>query len=347
MKIVSIVSPIYNEQESVNAFYESLTRTINDLPYTFEILLVNDGSSDDTETILNQIADRDSRVRAIHLSRNFGHQAALSAGLAAASGDYTVMLDSDGQHPVELIPELLELAESGYDIVQTQRLDDGESGSFKRATSALFYRFLNKLSDTATVAGGADFRLMNRRALDALVALPEFHRYLRGMVSWIGFRSVILPFTVKKRIAGRSKYSLKKMFRLGSDAIFSFSMVPLYVGLSGGGLFLILALIEVIYVLSFWFSGNSDQLAPGWSSLMFMLLIVAAILMFILGFIGVYVGYIFQEVKGRPVYIVREVHAQEPSEDASPDSLHSAAFQSVPVLNRQPNSEPTERKPLS
>ena len=147
---------------------------------------------------------------------------------------------------------------------------------------------------------------MTRQVVDNLIAMPEYHRFLRGMVPWLGFKSVILPFRPQTRIAGESKYSLSKMLRLASDAVFSFSMLPLYIGLSAGAIFLILALVEVIYVLSFWVSGRSAELAPGWSSLMFMMLIIAAVLMFILGFIGVYVGYIFQEVKHRPIYIIKD-----------------------------------------
>lgn len=324
MKTVSIVSPIFNEEQSLPAFYRALTAVLDGLDYRFEIVFVNDGSDDRSESILNELASVDGRIKAIHLSRNFGHQAALSAGLNAASGDYVIMMDGDGQHPVALIPEMIALAESGYDVVQTQRLDDRSNGLFKRKTSELFYVLLNKLSDTPSVPGGADFRLMTRRALDALLGLPEFHRYLRGMIGWIGFRSVILPFKPEKRIGGSSKYSLKKMIRLGSDAIFSFSLVPLYIGLSAGGFFLILALIEVIYVLSFWIGGRSSELAPGWSSLMFMLLIVAAILMIILGFIGVYVGYIFQEVKRRPVYIIRETVENQPSSAISTEKEESS-----------------------
>lgn len=314
MKKVSIVSPVYNEEESLRAFYVSLISAFDGLSYAFELIFVNDGSSDGSERILNSLADEDGRILAIHLSRNFGHQAALSAGLAAASGDYIISLDSDGQHPARLIPEMINLAEKGYDIVQTQRIDDESVGSFKRKSSALFYRILNHLSATEAVPGGADYRLLSRRALDALRSLPEFHRYLRGMVSWIGFKSIILPFRVEKRLGGKSKYSLAKMFRLGSDAIFSFSLIPLYVGLSGGLLFFLLAFAEIIYVASLWLSGQTHRLAPGWSSLMFMLLIIAAILMFILGFIGIYVGYIFQEVKHRPVFIIRETYTKSNNE---------------------------------
>jgi len=165
---------------------------------------------------------------------------------------------------------------------------------------------INSISGTRILPGTADFRALSRQAVDALKAMPEFHRFLRGMVSWIGFSTVILPYQPAKRISGISKYSFSKMFRLAMDAIFSFSLMPLYIGLSMGGLLLFLALLEMIYVLSFWVTGRTSNLAPGWSSLMFVVLIVGGILMVLLGFIGVYVGYIFQEVKRRPVYLVKK-----------------------------------------
>ncbi len=304
-RLISIVVPAFNEEEALPLFYQQLQDVLETLQESYEIIFVNDGSSDKTGEIIEGLAAEDPAVRTIHFSRNFGHQAALSAGLQKSQGDYTISMDADGQHPPKLIPEMIRLADSGYDIVLTQRIEPEGKSSFKKWSSETFYKILNKLSDTRTLPGGADFRLMNRESLNALIALPEFHRFLRGMVSWIGFRSVILPFEVPERLAGKTKYSLKKMIRLASDAVFSFSMIPLYIGLSAGALFFVLALIEVIYVLSFWISGNSSSLAPGWSSLMFMMLIIGAILMIIMGFIGVYVGYIFQEVKRRPVYICR------------------------------------------
>lgn len=310
MKKLSVVVPIFNEEAVLDAFRAELDDALSALEYDAEVIFVDDGSSDKTPDILDAYASSDRRIRALHLSRNFGHQAALCAGLEAATGDYVITMDGDGQHPPRLMAEMLRLAESGYDIVLTQRIEDSKDHSFKRRTSELFYKIINKISDTRTLPGSADFRLMNRQALDALIAMPEYHRFLRGMVSWIGFKSVILPFEVPERIAGESKYSLKKMLRLASDAVFSFSMVPLYIGLSAGAIFLLLALIEAIYVLSFWIRGNTAGLAPGWSSLMFMLLIIGAVLMIILGFIGVYVGYIFQEVKHRPVYILRDKDGQ-------------------------------------
>ena len=303
--LISIIVPVYNEEEALPLFYAQLREVLDSLNREWEVIFVNDGSKDQTGGILEELAANDPRISAVHFSRNFGHQAALTAGLERSRGEFTISMDGDGQHPPKLIPEMLRLAESGYDIVLTQRMEAEQRSSFKKWSSETFYKLLNKVSDTQTLPGGADFRLMNRQALDALLSLPEFHKFLRGMVSWIGFRSVILPFEVPDRLAGHTKYSLRKMLRLASDAVFSFSMVPLYIGLSAGALFLVLAVIEVVYVLSFWISGNTAGLTPGWSSLMFMLLIIGAVLMIIMGFIGVYVGYIFQEVKHRPVYIVR------------------------------------------
>jgi dolichol-phosphate mannosyltransferase len=155
-------------------------------------------------------------------------------------------------------------------------------------------------------AGAADFRGISRQVVEALRSMPEYHRFLRGMIAWVGYRSVILPYTETKRVAGQSKYSLGKMFRLAMDAIFSFSLVPLYIGLSAGGIFFCLAALEMIYVLSFWVTGRTSSLAPGWSSLMFVILIVSGMIMVLLGFIGIYVGYIFQEVKRRPIYLLKK-----------------------------------------
>jgi len=323
MKLISIIIPMFNEEASCGGFYDELIPIINSLPYRFELIFVNDGSVDRTQQILESILEKDRRVQIIQLSRNFGHQAALCAGLENASGDYIITMDGDGQHPPRLIPEMIQLAENGYDIVQTQRLDDEEKSSFKKRTSKWFYQLINQIGDTKTLPGGADFRLITKQVLDNLLAMPEYHRFLRGMVSWLGFRSVVIPFHPEERLAGESKYSLKKMLKLGSDAVFSFSLVPLYVGLSAGGIFFILAVIEVIYVLSFWISGRSAELTPGWSSLMFMMLIIAAVLMILLGFIGIYVGYIFQEVKHRPVFVIKEkkVHPNNQKEQSEEENL--------------------------
>jgi polyisoprenyl-phosphate glycosyltransferase len=302
---VDIVAPVYNEAGIVAQMHARIRAAVDNLPYQFTFIYIDDGSSDDTEQELIGLAKSDKRINPISFSRNFGHQAALSAGLDISRGDVVVSLDADGQHPPEMIGQMLELITQGYDIVQAQRAEDAQLGSFKKWTSGLFYRILNVVSGTQVLPGAADFRAMSRRAVDALKSMPEYHRFLRGMVSFIGFKSAILPYHQGARIGGTSKYSLAKMIRLAMDAIFSFSLAPLYLGMSLGGILLLLALAEMIYVLSFWVTGRTSNLAPGWSSLMFIILIVGGMLMVLIGFIGVYVGYIFQQVKNRPVYIIK------------------------------------------
>ena len=303
---VDLVIPVFNEAGIVAQMHARIRAAVDQLLYAFTFIYVDDGSSDATADELSVLMKSDQRVRVISLSRNFGHQAALTAGLDASRGDAVVSLDGDGQHPPEMIGDMLELISQGYDIVQGQRADDARLGRFKKWTSGGFYKILNAVSGTRVLPGAADFRAMSRRSVDALKAMPEYHRFLRGMVSWIGFKTAILPYHQEARVGGTSKYSLGKMFRLAMDALFSFSLAPLYVGLSLGGILLLLALAEMIYVLSFWVTGQTSNLAPGWSSLMFVILIIGGMLMVLLGFIGVYVGYIFQEVKRRPVYLIKE-----------------------------------------
>jgi len=301
---VDLVIPVFNEAGVVEQTHARICAVIDDLPYDFTFYYVDDGSSDGTPDAIKALED--ARVNVIELSRNFGHQAALTAGMDATLGDIIITMDGDGQHPPEMIPEMLGLVNQGYDVVQTQRVDEAQPASFKKWTSGLFYRLINSISGTRVLPGAADFRALSRQAVDALKAMPEYHRFLRGMVAWIGYSTVILPYRPAERISGTSKYSFNKMFRLALDAIFSFSLMPLYIGLSLGGLLLCLALLEMVYVLSFWVTGKTSNLEPGWSSLMFVILIVGGILMILLGFIGVYVGYIFQEVKHRPVYLVKK-----------------------------------------
>jgi dolichol-phosphate mannosyltransferase len=301
-----IVIPLYNEADAFERTYRGLRAVIDKLPYRFTMICVDDGSSDGTPVLLRRLSKNDKRIQIIEFSRNFGHQAALSAGLAAAKGNVVLTMDGDGQHPSELIPEMLWLLERGYDIVQGQRAESVEGGAFKRWTSGGFYQLLNLISGTHVMPGAADFRGLSRQAVDALNSMPEYHRFLRGMISWMGYSSVVLPYSEPKRLAGRSKYSFGKMLRLALDAVFSFSLVPLFLGLSMGGLLLCLAAAQMIYVLSFWVTGRTSGLVPGWSSMMFVILSIGGMLMVLLGFVGVYVGYIFQEVKRRPVFLARK-----------------------------------------
>ena len=302
---VDIVIPIFNEAGIVEQTHTHLRSVVDLLPYDFRFIYVDDGSTDGTTDTLRKIADGAPGISLLQLSRNFGHQAALTAGMDASTGDVVITMDGDGQHPPEMISKMLGLIAQGYDIVQTQRMDAAQPASFKKWTSSFFYRLINMISGTQVVPGTADFRALTRPAVDALKSMPEYHRFLRGMVSWIGYSMVILPYQPADRISGVSKYSLSKMIRLAMDAIFSFSLVPLYVGLSLGGLLFCLAAVEMVYVLSFWVTGRTSNLAPGWSSLMFVILIIGGMLMALLGFVGVYVGYIFQEVKRRPIYLIK------------------------------------------
>ena len=304
---VDIIVPFYNEEEAVLPFFEQLQSAILPLPYDFHLIFVNDGSEDTTQQQLQALARSHDIITVVELSRNFGHQAALTAGLDQSSSDYAISMDGDGQHPPEMIAEMLRLAESGYDIVLTERITQEKKFSFKQISSNAFYRLINFIGNTHIQPGGADFRLLSRQVVKELQAMPEYHRFLRGMVAWVGFKCVILPFQLPDRLAGKSKYSLRKMFNLGMDAVFSFSMVPIYISLGIGLIFLLGALAEMIYVLNFWVRGNIANLAPGWSSLMFILLITGGSLMVTQAVSGLYIGYMFQEAKGRPVYIVKGI----------------------------------------
>ncbi|MBL8100502.1 MAG: glycosyltransferase family 2 protein [Anaerolineales bacterium] len=301
---IDLVIPIFNEVESITQTYQDVCAVIDSLPHDFRFIYVDDGSNDGTVDTLRKISVNDPRLTLLQLSRNFGHQAALTAGMDASQGDVMISMDGDGQHPPEMIPQMISLIQNGYDIIQTQRIENGGL-SFKKITSNFFYWLINKISGTQVTQGAADFRGMNRDALHGLRSMKEYHRFLRGMISWMGYKSIILPYEEPKRIAGKSKYSLGKMLRLASDAIFSFSLAPLYIGLSAGLLFFILACAQLTYVLTLWLTNNTERVVPGWSSLMGILLIASGIIMILLGFIGVYVGYIFQEVKRRPVYLIK------------------------------------------
>ena len=302
---IDIVIPVFNEEGVLEHTHANLRAVIDSLPYEFTIYYVDDGSTDATVDSLAALIKIDKRIVTLEFSTNFGHQAALTAGLDASRGDFVISMDADGQHPPEMIPEMIKLFEQGYDIVQAQRIDD-QGRSFKQTTSSSFYKFLNMISGTQMIPGAADFRGLSRQAVDALKAMPEYHRFLRGMVSWIGYKSIIMPYHETKRVAGRTKYNLGKMVRLAMDAIFSFSLVPLYIGLSTGVFFMVLAVAQIISVVYLWVTNQTDQIVPGWTSVLTLMLIGNGIIMILLGFIGVYLGYVFQEVKRRPVYLLKK-----------------------------------------
>lgn len=307
-KELCIVVPLFNESKSIELFHQRLINVVNSLQYICKIYYIDDGSSDGTAFLLQKIIENDIRVFAVQLTKNFGHQAALTAGIEIAEGDVVITMDGDGQHPPELLPVLLKHFEEGYDIVQTQRLDNEKTSILKKMTSRWFYKTINFLGDTKIIPGGADFRLMTHEVVLALREMKEYHRFIRGMIPWMGFSTFILPYAPENRIAGKSKYTPAKMIALAEDAIFSFSLVPLRIGLLIGSIFILLAIIEAIYVLSFFITGRMNLLAPGWSSIVFLILITGGSLLIMISLVGIYVGQIHQEVKQRPIYIIRKIH---------------------------------------
>jgi dolichol-phosphate mannosyltransferase len=304
---IDIIVPLYNEEAIVAEFHRQLMAVVTPLRRECDVRIcyVNDGSGDGTGAELAKLAADDPEVTVLELSRNFGHQAALTAGLDRARGDAAVTLDGDGQHPPELIAEMVGLYRAGYDVVLTQRMI-GPEPRWKRWSSTGFYRLLRGIGETRMTAGSADYRLLSRPVLDALRGMREYHRFLRGMVAWAGYRTVVLPYAERERIGGRPSYSLRARARLAADATFSFSLAPLGLALVAGLGLLLLAAAQALYVLGFWVTGRQHLLAPGWASLMLVVLIVGAALMVAIGLVGIYVGYILREVKRRPVYLVRE-----------------------------------------
>lgn len=315
---VDIVVPVYNEEEAVAQFHASLVNVVASLPYNFHFLYINDGSSDRTQEILESLAETDPRITIVELSRNFGHQAALSAGLDLANGDVVITMDGDGQHPPGLIPQMLSTYQSGYDVVLMQRTGHETVSAFKRWSASFFYWIIRHLSNLPVLPGVADFRLLSHNVVQALRTMPEHHRFLRGMIAWAGFRTAVIPYALGERLGGQPKYTLKKMVRLALDAIFSFSFTPLWLNLWTGIILLLLAIPQAICVLT----GLSAKLqAQGILNLgvvILAVLLVGSTLMFGLSLIGIYVGYIFQEVKRRPPYLIRSIRTTLSSSKGKP-----------------------------
>jgi len=302
---LSVVAPCYDEAEVIATFYQALKNTLQTVAYTYEIVFVDDGSTDETLAILNQLAERDPHVRVLSLTRNFGHQIALTAGLDYACGRNVLVMDSDLQHPPELIPQMLRELETGVDVVYAVRQETDQGGLLKRLTSKWFYQMMNQFGATWLVPSAADFRLMSERATNSLRAMRERHRFLRGMVSWTGYPSRAISFHPNPRFAGRSKYSWIKMFRLAFDAAFSFSILPLRVMTILGLLMIALGLAYLAYILAELVL-LPDRVQPGWPSLLASLLILSGVQLLSLGVIATYVGMIFEQVKDRPLYFLKQ-----------------------------------------
>jgi polyisoprenyl-phosphate glycosyltransferase len=303
---LAIVVPCYNEAAVVEPFYHELVRTLEVMDgIDWRVYFVDDGSTDGTLDRLNTLAHLDSRVRVYSLSRNFGHQVALSAGLDVTGRVAVVMMDADLQHPPAILPSMIALWREGYDVVSAVREETEGASWFKRTTARAFYRLINRLGDTSIVAGAADFCLLSARAHDAVCAMPERHRFLRGLVSWIGFNRAYVPFQAPRRSAGESKYTTMKMVRLALDAVFSFSAAPMRLATRLGLALVVPGTLYVLYIVIQYASG--DAFVRGWGSLIGTLMIIGGIQLICIGIIGEYLARIFEEAKRRPLYFFKQV----------------------------------------
>jgi glycosyltransferase involved in cell wall biosynthesis len=298
---ISVVIPAFNEEEVLDEAYRRLAAVMDRLGRSYELIFVDDGSQDATPLILGRIADGDRRVRVLGLSRNFGHQVAISAGVDHARGDAVVVIDADLQDPPEVIPRLVARWQEGYEVVYGKRLARRGESPFKTRTAALFYRILRRLTTIEIPVDTGDFRLVDRKVCEALRRLPERNRYVRGLVSWVGFRQSSVEYERHERFAGRTKYPLGKMLHFALDAITSFSDRPLrlatYLGFAASGVSFLYLIVTVVLKLR-------HLTVPGWASIVAVSVFFHGITLIILGIQGEYVGRIHEEVKNRPLYIV-------------------------------------------
>jgi len=307
---LSIVIPCFNEEACLAALYERLTKAARSvMGEDYEIVLVNDGSRDSTWAMMRDLAATDARVIGVNLSRNHGHQLALTAGLDLCRGANILIIDADLQDPPELLGPMLETMRTQQaDVVYGVRQSRSGETPFKRATAHGFYRLLARATDVNIPVDTGDFRLMSRRALDVLLAMPEQARFIRGMVAWIGFRQVPFAYDRDERFAGETKYPLSKMIRFALDALTGFSSAPLKLASHAGLWLSVGSLLLIVYIAYAWATGQSIQ---GWTSLMLIVVVLGAVQMFVLALMGEYIGRLYNEVKGRPLYIVQEIAGRE------------------------------------
>jgi polyisoprenyl-phosphate glycosyltransferase len=308
--LYSIVIPVYNEAEVLPALYNRLTRVMEGLVEPYEIIFINDGSRDDSTMLLRDFQDRDARVKFLNFSRNFGHQIAITAGLDYSSGQAAVVMDADLQDPPEVIPRLIEQWRKGYDIVFAVRAKRQGEGFFKRATAALFYRLFRRMAATEIPLDAGDFRLMSRRAVEALQSIRERNRFIRGLAGWIGFRQTAVTYVRDVRQAGETKYPLKKMLRFALNGLLSFSVVPLQLASYLGFLISSIGFFYIVYAIGL--KLFTDRVVLGWTSVMVAMLFLGGVQLISLGIIGEYIGRIYDEVKQRPLYVVDEAKGFEP-----------------------------------
>lgn len=302
---VSFLLPCFNESEVLNEMHRRVKDVGEKLAKPYEIVFVNDGSTDDTYQKMIVLTEIDPMLVIVDLSRNHGHQLALSAGLQCCLGERVLVLDADLQDPPELLSQILVLMDRGADVVFAQRRTRRGDAPLKRIACAVFYRLLQKLSDTPIPLDTGDFRLMSRRVVDKILQMPERHRFIRGMVSWVGYQQVPFFYDREKRFAGETKYPFFRLLALALDGIAASSTRPLMLASYAGGLFAILCFGFIVYaVYSLFFVGETPQ---GWTSLMIVVTLMGSVQLFVLGIIGQYLGRIHEQVRGRPIFIIRDI----------------------------------------
>lgn len=302
MKKISIVIPARNEEGNILPIYDAIDKAFQPLTYEYNLIFVDDGSTDNTLSFIQNLSEKHPHVFYIEFSRNFGHQPALKAGVDHADGDCIISLDCDMQHPPELIPQMLKKWEEGYDIVYTRRKDSKRLPYLKRKTSHWFYLFTNKVSGVALEEGTADFRLIDRKVADVFTTFTENDLFIRGMIKWMGFKQFAIDYVPGERLSGETKYTFGKMLNFALKGITSFSISPLYAAMYIGFIMAIAALLYLPYVLYAYFTGHS---AAGWASVLLTVVFFGGIQLIILGILGIYIGKLFMQAKNRPTYIIR------------------------------------------
>jgi len=304
MQLISIVVPVFNEEDNIDVFYQEVCKCMEPLAYTFELIFVDDGSSDATPLILERLSQADERVRGLIMARNYGHQLALTCGLDHANGDAVITMDGDMQHPPEMLPLLLSKWEDGFEVVQTIRVSTVGVSWFKTVTSSIFYKLINWMSKVRIQEGGSDFRLLDKTVVLSFRRFKERARFIRGMIGAIGYRQILVEFTAPKRYAGISKFSLKRMIHFALDGITAYSQLPLRFAFYIGLLFALISFgvtMHVVYIKVF-----TPEAVPGWATISASILLLGGLQLLGLGIIGEYVGRIFEEVKQRPLYLLRD-----------------------------------------
>jgi dolichol-phosphate mannosyltransferase len=299
----TLIFPVYNEEDTIDNLYERVTKVMHGMSDSYEILFVNDGSYDRTKELLTAINEKDHKVKVIHFSRNFGHQNAVSAGIKYAKGHAVAILDSDLQDPPEVLPSFFEHLKKGYDVVYAVRQNRKES-FIKKACYSVFYRVLQQIANIYIPLDSGDFCVMDRKVVDAINALPERNRFVRGLRSWVGFKQIGLSYERSAREAGESKYNLTKLFKLAFDGIFSFSYLPLQFMFYFGFFALLLGVAGSIFAVYLRFFTTAYKNVPGFASTIILLSIVGGLQMFSIGIMGEYIRRVYDEVKDRPQYII-------------------------------------------